>query len=82
MRKHIITATKHLLLWIAIGVGTILFMIVAGEEDPANPMTLEKFFLLKFGALAGLFLLVGVCKKIYRAGLFPDSIYNEMEEEI
>lgn len=82
MKKHITTAMKHLLLYITIGVGTILFMIVAGEEDPANPMTLEKFFLLKFGALGGLFLLVWICKKIYRAGLFPDSIYNEMEEEI
>lgn len=81
MKKHFKTAMKHLLLWLVVGVGFFLFLMIAGEEDPANPMTLSQFCMLKFGAMAGLCLVVVFGKALYRAGLFPDNIYKELEEE-
>lgn len=81
MKKHFRTAMKHLLLWLVVGVGFFCFLIFAGEEDPANPMSFSRFCLFKLGALAGLYIVYRVGKVIYNAGLFPEHIYKELEEE-
>ena len=61
----------------------ILFygIVCAGEENPEEPMTLAQFASIKFGSLAGLFLLVKVGKVLYNAGCFPEHVMKEFEEE-
>lgn len=75
------TIAKHILFFIIASAEVLLFMIVAGEESPNEPMPFEKFFLLKFGALAGMYIFYRIGKVLYNAGLFPDHIYKEIEEE-
>lgn len=61
-------------------VGFIAFMVVAGEEDPANPMSFGRFVLLKGAALAVLALCVWGGKWLHRHGCFPEYIDRELKE--
>lgn len=80
MKKVLRTIAKNVLFYGIVFAGVILFMLVAGEENPDQPMSFARFTTIKFGSLAGLFLLVKVGKVLYNAGLFPEHIYKEMEE--
>lgn len=76
--KTITTLLKHLLLAVLFITGTLLFLLVAGEQAPDSNLTHGQFFLIKAGALAGLVLLAkagGLCMK---AGLLPDYFIREM----
>ena len=60
-----------LVLW-----GFFSFIILAGEEDPMNPLSIEKFFLIKGAAGLSLYLCVRLGSWLNSKGLIP-----EMSEE-
>ena len=60
--------------------GTFLFMMIVGEEAPDSNLTAFQFWFIKFGAFAGMYLLYRICKLCYKAGLFPEHIYEELKD--
>ena len=72
---------KNILFYSIMAIGFALFMIVVGEESPDSPMTLGEFFLWKFGALAGLYLLFMLGKRLFKAGLMASDLYDELNRE-
>lgn len=56
--------------------GFFSFIILAGEEDPMNPLSFEKFFLIKGAAGLSLYLCVRLGSWLNSKGLIP-----EMSEE-
>lgn len=72
---------KSILFYFIAAVGFVLFLLVVGEESPDSPMTVWEFFLWKAGAVAGLYLLYALGKRLYKAGLMPQSLYDELKEE-
>ena len=56
--------------------GFFSFIILAGEEDPVNPLSLEKFFLIKGAAGLSLYLCIRLGSWLNSNGLIP-----EMSEE-
>ena len=56
-----------LMLW-----GLISFMVLAGDENPMNPMPWGEFFLIKTAALVSLALCVLTGKALNKKGLLPD----------
>lgn len=56
--------------------GFFSFIILAGEEDPMNPLSIEKFFLIKGAAGLSLYLCVRLGSWLNSKGLIP-----EMSEE-
>ena len=61
--------------------GIIAFTILAGDEDPMNPMPFGRWLLIK--ALATV--VIAVCiyggKRLYKKGYMPKSIDTITEEE-
>lgn len=53
--------------------GLLSFVLLAGEEDPQNPLSLQNFFLIKLGALASLAACCCVGKLLNRAGYLPET---------
>lgn len=72
---------KNILFYLILTVGFVLLLIIAGEEAPDSPMTVWEFFLWKFGAIAGLYLLYRLGARLYKAGLMPQSLYDELNRE-
>lgn len=59
---------------------TFSFIVLIGEEDPKNPLTLIQFFFMKAGALAGT-IVTGFCfARLYEKGFLPD-LSKLIEEE-
>lgn len=56
--------------------GFLSFFILAGEEDPINPLSIEKFFFIKGAAGLSLYLCVRLGSWLNSKGLIP-----EMSEE-
>ena len=56
--------------------GFFSFIILAGEEDPMNPLSIEKFFLMKGAAGLSLYLCYRLGSWLNSKGLIP-----EMSEE-
>lgn len=54
--------------------GFLSFIVLAGEEDPRDPMPLGEFFLIKAGAMASLLLCFYVGKRLHRAGYLPEEL--------
>lgn len=52
--------------------GFISFIILAGDEDPINPLSLEKFFLIKGAAGLSLYLCVRIGSCLNSKGLIPE----------
>ena len=59
-------------LYTLFAVGFIAFFVLAGEEDPHNPVSFGDFCLIKGAALAVLLVCLGVGKYLGRRGLLPD----------
>ena len=62
--------------------GMLSFMVLAGDEDPNNPMTASEFFLAKFAAFVSLAMCVLAGKYCYRKGWLPEELDNIDDEEI
>ena len=52
--------------------GFISFIILAGEEDPMNPLSIEKFFLIKGAAGISLYICFRIGSWLNSKGLIPD----------
>lgn len=52
--------------------GFLSFVILAGEEDPMNPLSFEKFFLIKGTAGLSLYLCVRLGSWLNTKGLIPE----------
>lgn len=52
--------------------GCVSFMLLAGDENPLEPMTLSRFFLIKLCAAASLYLCYSTGKWLYKSGYLPD----------
>jgi len=68
--------TKKVLSWLLLsalfGIGMIAFMVLAGDEDPTNPMPLGKWFLIKGIALIVIALLSFFGRYCDRKGWLPE----------
>lgn len=54
--------------------GFLSFIVLAGEEDPNNPMSLGEFCLMKAGAMASLLICFYIGKRLHRAGYLPEEL--------
>ena len=67
--------TKKVLSWLlvsAIGIiGMIAFMVLAGDEDPMNPLQLSEWFLIKGLAAASIAALYFIARYCDRKGWLP-----------
>lgn len=63
-------------------VGFVAFMVVAGDEDPMNPMPFARFFVLKMAALGVIALCVWIGKRLYRKGYLPEYLDKVVEEDV
>ena len=52
--------------------GFVSFIFLAGEEDPMNPLSLEKFFLIKGAAGLSLYLCGRLGSWLNSKGLIPE----------
>ncbi len=80
-RSTLITIAKYALFYLLVIIGVILFMVFAGEESPDSNLTTGEFFLIKFGAMGCMYGLFVIAKALYKAGAFPQSIYDEINED-
>lgn len=65
------------------GVGFLAFMVIAGDDDPANPLPLGKWFLIKAVAAAVVYACYRVGRFLYSLGLLPVmDIYLTEEEDL
>lgn len=62
-------------------IGTIAFMVLAGEDDPMKPLPLSRWLLMK--AVAGLVLYACYIfgRILYRLGLLPEYVDRMANEE-
>lgn len=70
LNKHIQFAVLTLLCV----VGSIAFLVLAGEDDPMNPMPICKWLLLKTISLTIIVACVCVGKFLHSKGYLPDDI--------
>lgn len=61
-------------------VGFLAFMVLAGEDDPSNPLPIGEWFLIKLSAMAVIGLCVLVGKWLNAKGLIPEI--SEEDDEI
>lgn len=62
-------------------VGFIGLLILAGDDDPYNPMPLGRWFMLKAFGASLIYAAYLVGKLLYRSNLLPDSFYKDLDEE-
>ena len=63
-------------------VGCVAFMVLAGDEDPANPIPFSRWLLLKAGAGVVLYLCYRVARRLHRLGFLPAYLDRITEEEV
>lgn len=68
--------TKKVLSWILLsaifGIGTIAFIVLAGDEDPMNPLPLSKWVLIKGLAAASIATMYYIARYCNRKGWLPE----------
>lgn len=72
---------KHILLAATCLIGFFAFLIIAGEEDPYEPMPAEHFFSIKLSALLVFYLCFLFGKFCVRNNLFPKSFIDGMNRD-
>ena len=72
-------AVKWAALWILGIWGFLSFIVLAGEEDPRDPMPFGEFFLIKAVAMASLLICLYVGKRLHRAGYLPEELDEDDE---
>ena len=60
--------------------GIIAFTILAGDEDPMNPMPFGRWLLIKAFATVVIFVCVWGGKRLYKKGYLPEGIDAIAEE--
>ena len=72
---------KYILFFTLMMIGLFAFCILAGEEDPNNPMPFKVWLIYKLGSMAVLGLCFLIERILHRAGLLPSDIEKELEED-
>ncbi len=62
-------------------IGIIAFMILAGDEDPMNPMPFGRWLLIKALAMVVIAICIWGGKRLYKKGYLPEYIDTITEEE-
>lgn len=60
---------------------TIAFMVLAGDEDPMNPIPFGRWALIKAIAIVVIAVCVWIGKQLYKKGYLPEYIDTVTEEE-
>lgn len=63
------------------GVGFLALMVIAGDDEPANPLPLGEWFLIKAVAAAVCYACYRVGRFLYSLGLLPVMDIDMDEEE-
>ncbi|MCF0187914.1 MAG: hypothetical protein HUK04_00245 [Bacteroidaceae bacterium] len=82
--KHKNTPKQWATMTALVSVGFLAFMVVAGDENPENPMNIGAFCLIKGAAMAVIYGCYRVGKILDRKGLLPEvseDDENEMWED-
>lgn len=72
---------KYILFFTLMMIGLFAFCILAGEEDPNNPMPFKVWLIYKLGSMAVLALLYFIGRILHRAGLLPAEFDEELKED-
>ncbi len=70
---------QYSLLSVLFGIGFIAFMIVAGDDDPYNPLPLSEWFAIKLGAAVVIAVCVCIGKYLNKKGLFSEIDFEDDE---
>lgn len=81
MNKTIIKCAQWAVFSALFFVGTIAFMVLAGDEDPMNPMPFGRWLLIKALAMVVIAVLIWGGKRLYKKGYLPEYIDTVTEEE-
>lgn len=73
---------KQAALFVVFGIGFFGLLILAGDDDPYNPMPLGRWFLLKAFGAALMYVACRIGKLLYHHNLLPDSFYKKEEGEL
>lgn len=76
MATNISTLGKNVICFLVVGIEILLFLLVAGEENPGANLT--TVYTIKALALVGIYVVYKIGKRLYNAGLFPDNFYKEI----
>lgn len=79
--KTLVTIAKHLIFVVLYVIGFYLFILIVGEETPDSQYTFFGFLAMKGAAFLGAYLLYLVCRLLYRKGMLPDYIAEEIERD-
>lgn len=72
-------AVQWVAMWFLSIWGFISFIVIVGEEDPNNPLSLSEFFLIKAVAMASLLICLYVGKVLHKAGYLPEELDKDDE---
>lgn len=61
-------------------VACLAFLVIIGEDDPYNPMSLTRFLVTKLAAAAVMALDLWAGYHLNKNGLFPDWVNRQLEE--
>lgn len=75
-RKSVI---QYAILSVLFGIGFLAFMVLAGDDDPSNPLPFGQWLGIKLAAAAVIYLCVKVGKFLDSKGLIPDMDDPEID---
>lgn len=73
-------ACQYALLLTVMFVATVAFMVLLGEDNPGHPITAGELLLMKAGATGVLYLCYRIGKFLYRNGMLPKRVTDEIEK--
>lgn len=79
MKYHLPVALKWVLTAAFFVWGTILAIVILGEDSPDMTMSLSEFFLVKFMAVGSAYATYKAAKWCYVQGLFPKVVNTYIE---
>ncbi len=72
---------QYILFCVLFGIGFFAFMIVAGDDDPSNPLPIGRWMAIKSAAMAVLVACVFTGKYLNKLGLFSEIDFDEDEDD-
>lgn len=72
---------QYSLFFILFGIGFFAFMILAGDDDPSNPLPFGRWLAIKTGAMAVIAVCVFIGKFMNKIGLFSEIDFDDDEDD-
>lgn len=72
---------QYILFCVLFGIGFFAFMIVAGDDDPSNPLPFGRWLAIKSVAMGVLVACVFTGKYLNKLGLFSEIDFDEDEDD-